>query len=284
MFHKYIILLLTFFPFYLKSQNIDFYLTLIEKGKINEVRNNLSELFERYPENAGVYFLDALITDNGDSSVLKYEGIIEKYPNTKFASLSLMRIGEYLFARGLYSQASSRFKNALINYPEGDHHQRAMDLMVDSYFATGHSDSAKISLINIKNFYPSLNYDKYGIKGLDDISREAKLVRLDPLKISERIKSIKSKTRKTASLPKTISKPWVVQVGAFGKYSNATRLKKQLQGNGYSSEVHSVNSNGKRLHAVRVVRYSKRIDAENVGKKLKKKYGLDYRILNNPVR
>ena len=57
-----------------------------------------------------------------------------------------------------------------------------------------------------------------------------------------------------------------------------------MQGNGFASEVHTVNSNGKRLHAVRVVRYSKRIDAENIGKKLKKKYGLDYRILNNPVQ
>ena len=86
MFRHSIILFLTFFPIFLKSQNIDFYLTLLEKGQINEVRNNLPELFERYPENAGVYFLDALTTDNGDTSVLKYETIIEKYPDTKFAS------------------------------------------------------------------------------------------------------------------------------------------------------------------------------------------------------
>ena len=56
MFRHSIILFLTFFPIFLKSQNIDFYLTLLEKGQINEVRNNLPELFERYPENAGVYF------------------------------------------------------------------------------------------------------------------------------------------------------------------------------------------------------------------------------------
>ena len=49
-------------------------------------------------------------------------------------------------------------------------------------------------------------------------------------------------------------------------------------------EVQTVNSNGKRLHAVRIVRYEKRNQAENVGKKLKKKYGLDYRILNNPIQ
>ena len=278
-----IIIFFTFFSLNLTAQNIDFYLTLLEEGKIDEVKNNLSDLFQRYPDNAGIYFLDAITTENGDTSVSKYESIISNFPDSEYSSLSLMKIGEYLFARGLYSQASSRFKNAIIKYPEGFHHQRALDLMVNSYFATGLKDSAKFSLITIKNFYPSLDYDKYGISGLND-NREAKLVRLDPSRISERIKSIKLKKRKTASLPKPISKPWVIQVGAFGKYLNATRLKKQLQGNGFVAEVQTVNSNGKRLHAVRIVRYEKRNQAENIGKKLKKKYGLDYRILNNPVQ
>ena len=52
-----------------------------------------------------------------------------------------------------------------------------------------------------------------------------------------------------------------MQVGAFGKYNNAQRLKKQLQGNGFPTEVHTINSNGKRLHAVRLVRYQEKIDA-----------------------
>ena len=278
-----IIIFFTFFSLNLTAQNIDFYLALLEEGKIDEVKNNLSDLFQRYPDNAGIYFLDAITTENGDTSISKYESIVNNFPDSEYSSLSLMKVGEYLFARGLYSQASSRFKNAIIKYPEGIHHQRALDLMVNSYFATGLEDSAKFSLITIKNFYPSLDYDKYGISGLDD-NREAKLVRLDPSRISERIKSIKINKRKTASLPKPISKPWVIQVGAFGKYLNATRLKKQLQGNGFAAEVQTVNSNGKRLHAVRIVRYEKRNQAENVGKKLKKKYGLDYRILNNPVQ
>ena len=283
MFFHLIIIFFTFFPLNLKAQNIDFYLALLEEGKIDEVKNNLSDLFQRYPNNAGIYFLDAITTENGDTSVSKYESIVNNFPDSEYSSLSLMKIGEYLFARGLYSQASSRFKKAIIKYPEGLHHQRALDLMVNSYFATGLKDSAKFSLITIKNFYPSLDYEKYGISGLDD-NREAKLVRLDPRRIGERIKSIKLKKRKTASLPKSISKPWVIQVGAFGKYLNATKLKKQLQGNGFTTEVQTLISNGKRLHAVRIVRYEKRNQAENIGKKLKKKYGLDYRILNNPVQ
>ena len=146
MFFHLIIIFFTFFSLNLKAQNIDFYLALLEEGKIDEVKNNLSDLFQRYPDNAGIYFLDAITTENGDTSVSKYESIISNFPDSEYSSLSLMKIGEYLFARGLYSQASSRFKNAIIKYPEGFHHQRALDLMVNSYFATGLKDSAKFSL------------------------------------------------------------------------------------------------------------------------------------------
>ena len=74
----------------------------------------------------------------------------------------------------------------------------------------------------------------------------------------------------------------MIQVGAFGKFENANRLKKQLQGHGYGTEVHTVNSNGKRLHAVRIVRFETKDEADKIGKNLKKKFGLDFRLINNP--
>ena len=277
---RFIILLSFTSQFFLYAQNIDLYITLLEKGKINDVRENLPELLERYPNEAGVFFLKALTASNGDEAISIYEKLISDYPNSDYSPLSEMKIGEYLFARGLYSQASIQFKKIIINYSKGDHHQRALDLMVNSYLATGENDSIKIALVNIKNFYPSLDYNKYGISGLDPVTREAKLVRLDPDKISDKFRNAKVKRKKSNIISKP--KPWVVQVGAFGKYNNAQRLKKQLQGNGFPTEVHTINSNGKRLHAVRLVRYQEKINAEKIGKKIKKKYGLDFRVIFNP--
>ena len=277
---RFIILLSLTSPFFLYAQNIDLYITLLEKGKINDVRENLPELLERYPNEAGVFFLKALTASNGDEAISIYEKLISDYPNSDYSPLSEMKIGEYLFARGLYSQASIQFKKIIINYSKGDHHQRALDLMVNSYLATGENDSVKIALTNIKNFYPSLDYNKYGISGLDPVTREAKLVRLDPDKISDKFRNAKVKRKKSNIISKP--KPWVVQVGAFGKYNNAQRLKKQLQGNGFPTEVHTINSNGKRLHAVRLVRYQEKINAEKIGEKIKKKYGLDFRVIFNP--
>ena len=268
--------------FFLKAQNIDLYITLLEKGKINEVKENLPELIERYPRDPGIFFLKGLISSDTDEALLNYQTLISEFPNSDYASLSQMKIGEYLFARGLYSQASIQFKKTIINYPIGDHHQRALDLMVNSYQASGENDSVRISLINIKDLYPRLDFNKYGVNGLNNDKREAKLVRLDPSIISDRLKSAKAKRKKSIFISKPKAKPWVVQVGAFGKYNNAKRLKNQLQGNGFITEIHTINSNGKRLHAVRLVRYEEKFDAEKIGRKLKKKYGLDFRVINNP--
>ena len=275
-------LLLIGSTFFLKAQNIDLYIALLEKGKISEVKENLPELIERYPRDPGIFFLKGLISSDAEEALLNYQNLIRDFPNSEYASLSEMKIGEYLFARGLYSQASIQFKKTIINYPIGDHHQRALDLMVNSYQASGENDSVRISLINIKDLYPKLDFNKYGVNGLNNDKREAKLVRLDPSIISDRLKSAKAKRKKIKLISKPKAKPWVVQVGAFGKYNNAKRLKNQLQGNGFITEIHTINSNGKRLHAVRLVRYEEKSDAEKIGKNLKKKYGLDFRVINNP--
>ena len=263
------------------AQNINLYLTLIQKGRYEEVMENLPDLLSRYPNDPGVYYIQALINKDGDSSLSQYQNLIDNYPDSDYASMSAMKIGEYLFARGLYSQASIHLKQTIFDFPKGDNHQRAMDLMINSYIATGEEDSAKVSLRLINSLYPSLSYNKYGLDYGESNERDPKLVRLDRNTISERINIVKARRVKSKT-KKQVTKPWVVQVGAFGKYTNANRLKKQLQNSGYKTEVHKINSNGKRLHAVRIERYQSKTDAEKIGRSLKSKFGLDFRVINSP--
>ena len=70
---RFIILLSLTSPFFLYAQNIDLYITLLEKGKINDVRENLPGLLERYPNEAGVFFLKALTSSNGDEAISIYD-------------------------------------------------------------------------------------------------------------------------------------------------------------------------------------------------------------------
>tara|TARA_A100001037_G_scaffold262202_1_gene251658 strand:- start:298 stop:1140 length:843 start_codon:yes stop_codon:yes gene_type:complete len=263
------------------SQNLNLYFTLVQKGRLDEVRENLPDLVSRYPNNPGVFYLQALVNKNGESSLLQYQELIKNYSDSEYAALSSMKIGEYLFARGLYSQASTQLKKSILGYQKGEHHQRALDLMVNSYIATGEEDSVQFSLDLISKLYPSLDYKKYGFFKENTAKRDPKLVRVNKETITERIKTVKAKRSKSKS-KKQIKKPWVVQVGAFGNYNNANSLKNQLKNGGYPTEVRRINSNGKRLHAVRIVRYSSKSEAEKIGRSLKSKFGLDFRVINSP--
>tara|TARA_B100001758_G_scaffold137210_1_gene118266 strand:- start:301 stop:1140 length:840 start_codon:yes stop_codon:yes gene_type:complete len=273
--------IILFFSNFAISQNLNLYLTLIEKGRYDEVRENIPDLLSRYPNEPGVRYIQALINNDGDASLEQYRRVIENFPDSEFASQSSMKIGEYLFARGLYSQASTQLKKTIYDYPKSDSHQRALDLMVNSYIATGEQDSARISLALISNLYPKLDYKKYNLGVAPTSKNDSRLVRIDKNSVNERIKTVKAKRTKARS-KKKMYMPWVVQVGAFGKYENANRLKKQLQSSGFPTEVHRINSNGKRLHAVRIVRYETKSEADKIGRSLKSKFGLDFRIINSP--
>ena len=136
----------------------------------------LPELISRYPNNPGVYYLQALVNKDGESSS-QHEVLIKNYPDSEYAALSAMKIGEYLFARGLYSQASIQPGRSILNYQKGDSHQRALDLMVNSYIATGEEDSVQTSLSLISKLYPSLDFKKHGFSKKETRDRDPKLVK-----------------------------------------------------------------------------------------------------------
>lgn len=266
-----------------RAQNIDLYLALLEQGRVGEVRDNLPELQSRYPNDVGVRYLQALTTLDGDSALVQFRDLVRDYPQSRYADDAAMRIGEYLYARGLYTQASLQLRSLLFVYPASEHLQRGMDLMVNSYFATGEVDSARHYLRLLKQKYPHLKYDQYGIPELDLQAREVKLVKLDQAQADRRIATAaRQSSPPRPEPPREEARPWVIQVGAFGKYDNAKRLKQLLIQNGYQVKVEVVASHNRRLHAVRVVRYGAKGEANAVGRELQEKFGLDFRVIKRP--
>ena len=69
------------------SQNLNLYFTLIQKGRYEEVRENLPELISRYPNNPGVYYLQALVNKDGESSL---SCLLYTSPSPRDATLSRM--------------------------------------------------------------------------------------------------------------------------------------------------------------------------------------------------
>ena len=270
------------------AQDIDRYLRLINEGRINDVRSALPELEALYRNDPSVQYLKALVTLNGEEALVIYRNLLRNHPDHVYADDVAMRIGEYLFSRGLYTQASKQFRLVPLVYTTTEHVQRATDLMVNSYIATGQKDSAAYYVRQIRSLHPTLKYDHYGMATLINPPEEAKLVKLDEEKVSAKINDRKQTWRSPKPNP-TIPKPgpsktkdFIVQVGAFSKYESALRIKNLLLQGGFKVEIVEVPSAGRRLHAVRVLRFYSLDEAETEGERVKDKYGLEYRVLNRP--
>ena len=243
------------FTSFLSSQNVDLYLSLIKEGKMDGVKETLPELLSKYPNDPGVLFLKAQITIDGKSAIDQYKKIISDYPKSIYASESAMKIGEYFYAKGLYTQSANLLKSIPINYPRYQDMQRLTDLMINSFNAIGEVDSAKYYGLMIKSMFPQID-TKYEDK-----------------KISQ-VFSFQKRTKNMG--------PFVVQIGAFSNRANAKRLKLQVSQLGHDVTINKVDSNGKTFYAVRVNRYKTKNKAEQIGKVIKSKLGVSYRVLYRP--
>ena len=105
------------FPIFLHSQNVDLYISLINEGKSKGVLENLPELISKYPNDSGVLYLNALLDKDGESAVDQYKNIIKNYSESKYAPIAAMKLGEYFYARGLYTQSANLLKNIPLKYP-----------------------------------------------------------------------------------------------------------------------------------------------------------------------
>tara|TARA_Y100000768_G_scaffold172747_1_gene129299 strand:+ start:89 stop:868 length:780 start_codon:yes stop_codon:yes gene_type:complete len=247
------------FGTYLLSQNVDMYLSLIHEGQSQGVKENLPELISKYPNDAGVLYLQALLTANGMKSLELYSNLIEKFPESKYSGEASAKIGEYFYARGLYSQAGRQLCLIPRKYPRLSNMQEIIDMMVSSFKAIGENDSVRYYTGIYQSMFPNLEFNKYGIESIE----------VPNTKILDQ--------KKTNQL-----RPYIVQIGAFGSIQNAKRLKLQVSQIGYDVAISKVRTNGKSLNAVRVVRFRSKSAAERVGQSIKKKLGIDFRVLYRP--
>ena len=249
------------FPIFIFGQNIDMYISLIDEGQINSVKEKLPELISKYPNSAGVIYLQALLTKDGMKSLDLYNLIIEKFPRSSFSDDASAKLGEYFYARGLYSQACKSLSQFPRKHPRYHDMQKIIDLLVSSFQAVGQNDSAKYYLSIYQGMFPYLDVEKYGFSSSN-------------LNKPNTQKEEKSNKRS----------PYVIQIGAFGSVKNANRLKLQANQIGYEVEIVKVETNDRTLNAVRVIRYNSKTSAEKVGQNIKRKLGVDYRVLYRPIK
>ncbi len=114
-----LLLIILFLPVKAYSQDVDIvpYLKKVESGRIDEVREELIDLKDDYPESPSVMFLEGVLTENGQEAVSIYQNIVDNYPDSKYADAALYRIYSYYYALGLYESAGKKLDQLIEQYP-----------------------------------------------------------------------------------------------------------------------------------------------------------------------
>ena len=283
----------------LVSQDLTSFFRMVEEGQIDQVREEIPRLLENYPDHPGILYLDAVTTERAENAIVAYKRLIQNHPSSQYVDDAMIRVGEYLFARGLYTQASRELSKIPRIFPRSQHVQRAIDLQINSLLAIGERDSADYYIRVYQNRFSNLDFEYNLEPETPLINRPLTAATIIPLTEgmkqptveslnnqkksptvpNEQKESVLSPEPKTSS---SIPRPFVIQIGAYGSIDNALRQKISLEQKGYDVELVPITPGGKTLQAVQVVRFVSRADAEAVGRKLKSDFGYNFLVMRRP--
>lgn len=92
-------------------------LDLVHNGKIDQVRSEIATLRQQYPNDPGVAYIDAYVTEDGSLAARKYQAVVDTYPTSSWADDALYRVYQYYYAVGLYKTADSKQEQLNKQYP-----------------------------------------------------------------------------------------------------------------------------------------------------------------------
>jgi hypothetical protein len=131
-----------------KSLDIEKRLDLINSGKLGEVRKELPSLKKNYPNNAGVLYLQALLTDNAEESFTLYSRIVRDFPKSDWREESLYKLYQYYLITNNTKKSAEKYKQLVTQYPKTKLLNRNSDQPTGNLFtiqigAFGSKESAK---------------------------------------------------------------------------------------------------------------------------------------------
>jgi hypothetical protein len=156
------------------------------------------------------------------------------------------------------SEASKMFQNIVDNFPRSEWADDALYRLYQYYYSIGLYKTADQKLTQLKTQYPFSAY----------ASEEQPAVEQKTV-VEEKAPPVKPK----GSVQKYAT-GFTIQVGAFSTLQNAEDLKTKFEREGYSSNIFTIVTNGKKLHKVWVGEFQTYDEARRFTAEIKKKFSL----------
>jgi hypothetical protein len=155
------------------------------------------------------------------------------------------------------TEAAKIFQSIVDNFPKSEWADDALYKLYQYYYSIGLYKTADQKMAQLKQDYP---YSAYAVDQ-SSAPKEASTESADVVKPKSTVQKF--------------STSFTVQVGAFSTLPRAEELKNFFEGKGYSSNIFTMVTNGKKLHKVWVGEFQNQDDAKRFGAEIKKKFSLE---------
>jgi cell division protein FtsN len=155
------------------------------------------------------------------------------------------------------TEAVKIFQSIVDNFPKSEWADDALYKLYQYYYSIGLYKTADQKLAQLKQDYP---YSAYAVE------------QTSPQKESTTESPAVVKPKGTVQ---KFTTNFTIQVGAFSTLPRAEELKNLFEGKGYSSNIFTMVSNGKKLHKVWVGEFQSQEEAKRFAGEIKKKFSLE---------
>ena len=245
------------------GQSVAHYIDLAYRGRVEEVRQALPALKEQHPNDGAVLFLEGLVTLDGDAAVEIFNKVVQLYPNNPYADDALLKIGEFLYSRGLYIQAAQQLKRIALHYPRSDLVHSSIRLFLNALLVSGDRDTALFYAQVFARKYPEIKFD----------------LKLGKVVVIPEDGGPVPAAGQASPGDRKPGLRFQLQVGVYSRRENALRQQDLLESLNCEVLIRRYTSKERTLFAVIVSDIASREAAQQLGERLKKDYGLDFLIL-----
>ncbi len=231
-------------PLCAQDADVQRYVAMVNNGEVEEVRKEIPALLERYPNNPGVLYVQALVTKEGAEAARIYQSIVDNFPRSAYADAALYRVYQFYYALGLYRTAELKMRQLKTDYPGS------------RYLKANPGDTASLPE---EVAAPKVPRDTVAVAPAAGPAREA--VPAPP-----------------AAAP-AMSGSFVLQAGAYGAQANAEKQRKFFADLGYPVETVTKVRDTKTLFVVLVGRYSSYDEAKAQGAEIRRKFRIETMVV-----
>ena len=240
-------------------------LRMVAMGKVEEVKAGLSELLDEFPDDDGVLFLSAIITDNALRALRIYEGLLKNSPESEWADDAQLRIVQYWALKRDTTKTLLELQNYRVNYPASEFLLAATDVVKATVGLPARANVRTLSSANATTTsstisrtpeFPKTKTEKVLKKSVKEISKETPA---KPAPIKSEILKQPEKTNEAIVVKES---RWALQVAVYSERESAESEVNRFKSKRLRANVLTKDVNGKPGFAVVVGDYSSRESAE----------------------